>query len=261
MIVKSSAVVLREIKYRDQSKICLLFTREYGKLSVMVKAGRNPKNRLNALLCTGNVIEAVIYRKSTRDIQLVSDAGLLFSPMALSPDLERFGVLYQILDLVRYATGTEEKNVPLFTLVKSVLERLFDSRKDFKLIHAWFLLRLVSILGFEPSISRCVFSNQDIGQAIRDNNLREVYFVHDPGGIALPAEAERHESQKLLIPVSVWMQLRAIEASGLSGPENSGTSQDDCALICDMISDYCAKHLERLPHRKHSDIVSQILSI
>ena len=59
MIVKTRAVILREIKYRDQSKICSIYTRDFGKMSVIIKGARNPKNRLSSLFNAGNVVDLV----------------------------------------------------------------------------------------------------------------------------------------------------------------------------------------------------------
>lgn len=261
MIIKTSAVVLREIKYRDQSKICLLFTREFGKISVMIKAGRNPGNKLNALVCTGNLVDTIIYKKNNRDIQLVSDANLLFSPMTLSPDLERYGVLYTILDLVRHSTASEEKNVPLFILTAKALELLCNSTDGFQLILAWFLFKLVSILGFEPSVERCVFSRQVLPPLIGQHDLHELHFVYDPGGIALQGEASMIDCPKRLISSSTYQLLLAISRSGKAGPEAcKPSSPADTALLCDILQEYCSRHLERIPHRKHLDIVSRILT-
>ncbi|MEI6639879.1 MAG: recombination protein O N-terminal domain-containing protein, partial [Chlorobium sp.] len=81
MIVKTRSVILRETRYRDQSKICLLYTREFGKMSVIVKGARNPKNRLSSLFSPGNVVDIVLYKRDGREIQLVSDGNLVFSPM------------------------------------------------------------------------------------------------------------------------------------------------------------------------------------
>ena len=124
MIVKTRAVILRETKYRDQSKICSVYTREFGKISVIIKGARNPKNKLSGLFSAGNVVDLVLYKKNSRDIQLVSDGNLILSPMVPAPDLDRFAVLYRIIDLVKQTTEHDEKNLSLFTLLAGTLEKL-----------------------------------------------------------------------------------------------------------------------------------------
>ena len=255
MIVKTRAVVLREIKYRDQSKICLLLTREFGQTSVILKAVRNPKNRMSGLFSAGNIVDTVIYRRSTRDIQLASDASLVLSPLSLEPDLERFGVLYRILDLARHSSGPDEKNLPLFTLLSSTIERLCGTTEGFQPILARFLLKLAGVLGFEPSIERCVFSREEIEPAIASMGLRELHFVQDPGGFALPGAQGSFDTLLQAVPVKRYRFLR-----GIASNEYPAASAIDVAATCDMLQDYCSRHLERMPHRKHLDIVSRLVS-
>jgi DNA repair protein RecO (recombination protein O) len=259
MIVKTRAVVLREIKYRDQSKICLLMTREFGQLSVILKAVRNPKNRMSGLFSAGNIVDAVIYKRSTRDIQLASDASLVLSPLSQAPDLERFSVLYRVLDLARYSSGPEEKNLPLFKLLSSTIELLCCSTGDFQPILVWFLLKLVGVLGFEPSIDRCVFSRDELLPAIQSLGLRELHFVHDPGGFALPGIQGAFDSTLQPVPVERYLLLRRI-AGGNGSAKAPDADPADTAALCDLLQEYCSKHLEHLPHRKHLDIVSRLLS-
>jgi len=118
LIVKTRAVVLRETKYRDQSKLCTLFTREFGKLTVILKGGRNPKSRLCGIFTAGNLLDCVIYRKSEREVQLLSDASLLACPMLPGADMERFGALYRIIDMVNQSTERDEKTFSFLRCLK-----------------------------------------------------------------------------------------------------------------------------------------------
>jgi DNA repair protein RecO (recombination protein O) len=257
VIVKTRAVVLREIKYRDQSKICLLMTSEYGQVSVILKGGRSSKSRIGMLFSPGNIIDTVLYRKSTRDIQLASDASLVLSPLSSEPDLDRFSVLYRVLDLARYSSGTEEKNLQLFSLLCTTIEQLCNANESFRQILAWFLLRLVGVLGFDPSIDRCVFSREELMTAVNEG-LQELHFVHDPGGFALPGSTAAFDASVQTVPVSRYLLIRALASRGVCSCPDACPS--DVNAVCDLLQEYCSRHLDRMPHRKHLDIVSRLMS-
>jgi DNA repair protein RecO (recombination protein O) len=259
MIVKTRAVVLREIKYRDQSKICLLLTREFGQLSVILKAVRNPKNRMSGLFTTGNIVDTVIYKRSTRDLQLASDASLVLSPLAETPDLDRFAVLYRVLDLARHSSGPEEKNLPLFNLVSSTIGQLCSSDSGFQAMLVRFLLKLVGVLGFEPSIGRCVFSREELLPAIDSAGIGELLFVDDPGGFALPGSPAPVGTSLQPVPVGRYRLLLKL-ASGAAIGEFADADPADITALCDLLQEYCSRHLERMPHRKHLDIVARLIS-
>ena len=259
MIVKSRAVILRETKYRDQSKICSIYTREFGKMSVIIKGARNPKNKLSGLFSAGNVVDLVLYKKSSRDIQLVSDGYLVLSPMVPEPDMERFAVLYRIIDLVRQSTENGDKSLPLFTLLAGTLEQLYRTGVDFRQLYTWFLLRFVSVLGFQPSLQRCVFSGEELVPAINAMKLTELYFVMNPGGLALPGAAGDNLARKRLIPVRLAMQLNTLAATRHPAGNSINADAADIERLCDLLHEYCGVHLEHLRSRKNLSIVSQLL--
>lgn len=259
MIVKTRAVVLRDIKYRDQSKICLLLTREYGQISVILKGGRSAKSKTGMLFSPGNLIDAVLYKKGNRDIQLASDASLVTSPLSEAPDLDRFSVLYRVLDLVRYTSTPEEKNVPLFTLVAATIERLCAAEGNFQPILAWFLLRLPGVLGFAPALRRCVFSNYELLGSIDEMKLGELFFVHDPGGFALPGSNVTMGASIQRVPVSHYLFIRALAATGGAVPCPEAPA-NELAAITALLQEYTSRHLNRMPHRKHLEIVSRLIS-
>lgn len=259
MIVKTRAVVLKELKYREQSKICSIYSRDFGKMSVMAKGARNPKNKLNGLLSAGNLVDLVIYRKAGRDLQLVSDGNLISSPMVPEPDLDRFAVLYRIIDLVRTATENDEVNTQLFSLLSATLEKLYSNCGDFQRIYAWFLLRFVSFLGFQPSLRRCVFSGEEIVSAITDGTAPYLYFVMNPGGLALPAASAGDHSKKHLVPAATAALLVTLESTALSGIDQIGCEAVDTGFVVNLLQEYCSRHIEHSGTGKNLAIVSQIV--
>lgn len=259
MIVKTRAVILREIKYRDQSKICSLYTREFGRISVIIKGARNPKNKLSGMFSAGNVADLVLYKKTGREIQLVSDGNLLLSPMVPEPDLERFSILYRIIDLVRHATESEEKNLPLFTLLTGTLEQLYCSGTNFRQLYVWFLLRFVSVLGFQPSLRYCVFSGQELAPAVKSMDLTELYFVMNPGGLALPAATGESSAKKQLIPLHTASLLRTLASTRLPAGNTATADPGDIDRLWNLLQEYCSLHLEPSRPRRDLAILSQIL--
>ena len=259
MIVKTRAVILRETKYRDQSKICSIYTREFGKMSVIIKGARNPKNRLSGLFSAGNVVDLVLYKKSSRDIQLVSDGNLVLSPMVPDPDMERFAILYRIIDFVRHTTENDERNVPLFTLLAGTLEQLYHADVNFQQLYAWFLLRFVSVLGFQPSLQKCVFSGEELLGAIKTLNLTELYFVMNPGGLALPSAAGPGMAKKQLIPVRLAMLLSALADTRLPSGNSIKADPLDIEVLWNLLQDYCSLHFGHAKPSKNLSIISQIL--
>jgi len=259
VIVKTRAVILGEIKYRDQSKICSVYTREFGRISVIIKGARNPKNKLSGLFNAGNVVDMVLYKKNSRDIQLVSDGNLILSPMVPVPDLDRFAILYRIVDLVRRTTERDEKNLPLFTLITGTLEQLYRSDINFQQLYTWFLLRFVSVLGFQPSLRFCVLSGVELMPAVKALNLTELYFVMNPGGLALPDAAGKMTEKKYLVSVRLATMLRTLASTRHPAGDSIIADPSDIDRLWNLLQEYCALHLGHARPGKNMTIISQIL--
>src|ERR1035438_8785520 len=73
-IIKTEAVVLSKLNYGDSSSIVTLFTKEYGKLSAMLKGGRNPKSKISLIVDPINYLEVIFYNNPSRDLQILSSA-------------------------------------------------------------------------------------------------------------------------------------------------------------------------------------------
>ncbi|MCX6178530.1 MAG: DNA repair protein RecO [Chlorobiales bacterium] len=259
MITKTRAVILRETKYSDQSKICSVYTREFGKISVIIKGVRNPKNKLSGLFSAGNVIDLILYKKSNRDIQIVTDGNLILSPMVPAPDIDRFAILYRIIDLVRHTTERDEKNLSLFTLLTGTLEQLYRNGINFQQLYTWFLLRFISILGFQPSLRFCVLSGTELLPAVKTMKLKELYFVMNPGGLSLPGASEECSAKKYLIPVRLATLLNALASTRLPSGDSLKAEPGDIETLWHLLQEYCSLHLGYTRPSKNLSIVSQIL--
>ncbi len=76
-IIKTEAVVLSKLNYGDSSLIVTLFTKEYGKLSAIIKGARNPKSKMGLVIDPLNHLQIILYKKDTRELQIISSAEIL----------------------------------------------------------------------------------------------------------------------------------------------------------------------------------------
>ena len=260
MLTKTRSVVLKEIKFRDQSKICSLYTRDFGRISVILKGGRNPKSRLSGLFSTGNLLEVVLYNRSNRDIQLVSEARIIRSPMTAEPSIERFSAVYRLIEMVKNSTGNEEKNVRLFDVLSLTLETLCRPCRNIDAAVAWFLLRLISDMGFEPSIEHCVVTGKPIMTMLQEASVGKLHLIYDPGGVALDRATTSPKFSGQLLPIPVYLLMRTLANLDISLIDDIDIPPDESRQLCDILQNYCSMHSEHQPPTKNRKIISQLLS-
>jgi DNA repair protein RecO (recombination protein O) len=155
MIIKTEAIVLHAMKYRDTSRIVRLCTREYGKVSAIAKGARGPKSKFGAALEPMSHVLAVMYKKDNRELQLLTQCDTIRSMQRLVDDAEKLSTALSIIELTDHATQATEENEALFALLLETLEATNNAAKNARNALLYFELRLAEILGFKPEFLRC----------------------------------------------------------------------------------------------------------
>ena len=184
MIVKTEAIVLKTMKYRDTSKIVTLLTKNYGRLSAVAKGARDRNLRFGSALDSLNHVQAVFYKKEGGDLHLLSQCDLLRHFGRLSQDLNRLAAGLSVLELVHSVAHAEEENSALFQIVLEALSVLNDSDADSSGVVLHFELKLLENLGFRPDLSLCSGCRAPL--ELQDAGTKSQVFRSSPGGIVCP---------------------------------------------------------------------------
>lgn len=153
-IIRTEAVVLRSLDYGETSQIVTLFTREKGKIGVMAKGARHPKSSFGATLQPMAYTQVVFYHKPTRNLQTLSESSHVESFHRLREELKTITIGLRIVELVDALMEEEDAHPRVFRLLVQVLRRLNVEESRVANLWPYVQLRLASILGVEPSVSR-----------------------------------------------------------------------------------------------------------
>lgn len=154
-ILKTEALVLSKLNYGDTSSIATLFTKDYGKISVIVKGGRTRKSKFGAIVDPLNNIQIVFYKKDTRDVQLISDASLLLHFQSLKNDLQKLKYAYAIAEIVKNLMAENEANIKIYEGLVRIFSRLDSSNEKPEISFGRFFLFFLKELGYEFNIDSC----------------------------------------------------------------------------------------------------------
>lgn len=155
-IIKTEAVVLSKLNYGDTSLIVSLFTKEMGKISAIVKGGRNPKSKIALKADPLNLLEIVFYNKFNRDLQIVSSADIISHYPSIKSELEKLKYAQSVLEIVKYLTVEHEQNLRLFNGLVRIFTLLEESTGEQNLVFARFFLFFISELGYQIQFEKCV---------------------------------------------------------------------------------------------------------
>ncbi|MEZ4699983.1 MAG: DNA repair protein RecO [Rhodothermales bacterium] len=155
MILRTEAIVLRHLDYRETSQIVTLFSRELGKVTVIAKGARSAKSPFGSALQPMAYVDVVLYHRPGRDLQTLKEISHVRPLLGLSKALDRLAIGLRIVEFINALLQPDEQNAPLFHLAVETLTLLdaLDAEDPDNLL-PYFQLRLAGILGFQPAVTR-----------------------------------------------------------------------------------------------------------
>ena len=156
-IVQVDALVIRSYRLGETSLIVHLFTAEYGLLRCVAKGARGPKSRFGAALEPGVRVNAVIYRKLARDLQLLSKADIVAYWPSLWDDPDRFARAGAVLEFLDRAAYGEAGDAQLLDLATETLASMSTApHPALEAIVRGFEIQALRHLGLAPELTACL---------------------------------------------------------------------------------------------------------
>ena len=153
-LYKEQGIVLRSAKLGEADKIVTVMTQGAGKVRAVAKGIRKTTSRFGARLEPFTHVSLMLYR-GRGSLDTVSQAEIISPFMGLRRDLDLFAAGETMLEAVDKVAEEHERNVRLFLLLLSGV-RVLDTRPaDPVAVAESFLLKLLSLSGFHPSLTGC----------------------------------------------------------------------------------------------------------
>ncbi len=160
-IIKTEAVVLSKINYGDSSIIASLYSKDSGKMSVIIKGGRSPKSKIGMMVDPLNHLEIVFYKKESRDVQLLSGAEIISHFHHLKENLERLMYSYAVIELVKNLSPENEPNIKIFKGIVRILSLFDSSNESPEILFGRFFLFFIEEVGYQLQLFKCSVCGKD----------------------------------------------------------------------------------------------------
>jgi DNA repair protein RecO len=182
-IVQTDALVLRSYRLGETSLIVHLFTGEHGLLRCVAKGARGPRSRFGASLEPGVRVNAVVYRKLTRDLQLLSKADIVRYWPSLWEDPDRFAKTGAVLEFLERAAYGESEDAELLELATDTLAAMSEAPAPaLEAILRGFEVQACKRLGYAPELTSCLECRQPLEQGGLFHPVRGGLLCGDPCG-------------------------------------------------------------------------------
>jgi DNA repair protein RecO (recombination protein O) len=231
-LVATDALVLHVFDYLETSRIFRLATRDYGVQSVLARGVRRSSGRFGSALDLFSEGVAQLDMRPGRELQTLTGFDVVKSRPGLATDLARFTAAASLSECVQRVV-TEDHAPVAFDIASAAFDALCVVPSSAVVPSALGALwRLVSELGFTPSLDACAACHQPIDADVAAS------FSHAAGGVLCGVCARRAPGARRL-PLDAR---RAIEA-WVDGREGPALSEADGKAHQRLLREFLGQHL------------------
>ncbi|NEK86676.1 DNA repair protein RecO [Blastococcus saxobsidens] len=154
-LYRDEGIVLRTQKLGEADRIVTVLTRRTGKVRAVAKGVRRTKSKFGARLEPFTHVDLQLY--TGRNLDIVSQAESIRSyGQEIVADYPAYTAGTAVLETADRLTAEEkEPSLRLFLLVVGALRALGEQTHPAGLVLDAFLLRAMSVAGWEPALSEC----------------------------------------------------------------------------------------------------------
>ncbi len=233
-LYRVSAIVLKRREQGEADRLLTVMTRDRGKLTLLAKGVRKPASRKAGHIEPFTYVELLVAKGKSLD--LVTQAETLEAHRALREDLWRSSWAYYVVELADAFTQDEDPNALFFDLVLETLGRL-NAGVDPALAVRYYELHLLSLVGYQPQLFRCVQCDAPLQP--------EVNFLSLERGGALCPSHGSHHPETIALPVPVLKVLRFMQTRPWEQVAQLQLSPAVSRQVESILARYIVYHLER----------------
>lgn len=241
MIVKTHAIVIRQVKYADNKIIVDMFTRDEGAVSFAIKLSTSAKGKMRRQLfqpLTLLYIEADV--RERQQLHKLREATIFHPYSSLTIDMDKIAIGIFVSEFLYYALRQEVRNPQLFDFVADSLMWLDEAKTSYANFHLVFLLRISIYLGFYPNVT-----NYADGDWF---DLRNACFV------------STQPSHKEYLAPNEARRIGTIMRMNYANSRLFRMSHIDRQRLLEIIIDFYRIHIPNFPELKSLDVLTTIYS-
>jgi len=151
---KTDAVVIRLTDFSETSQVASLFTRDFGRISVLAKGAKRLNSRFESALDLLSECRIVFIRKSSSNLDILTEAGLLCRFRPAGRDMMSLYGGYYVAELLAGLTEEYDPHPGLFDIATETLGALSKPRSCAGQI-VRFELAILREIGNLPNLESC----------------------------------------------------------------------------------------------------------
>lgn len=234
-INRAQALVINKRDFRETSIIADFYTREFGKVSGLLKGVRSEPEKFASTLEPFSHNEIIFYKKTNSSLHLVSQCDLKNNFVNVRQNLAKIGVGSFMMDLLNAIMPLEDINEQVFDLTLDCLNELEVTNNPQKVMTIY-KIRMLVLSGFKPHFDSCI--------VCQDKVLGQAKFSLNLGGLLCQGCLDRDLSSRAIFRGTVATILY-IEKNDFKTSLNLGMNPQVKKELEVILNAFLNFHLER----------------
>lgn len=152
MLTTTKAIVIHTTKYGETKLFVDLFTKEYGRLSMVTSTHQKGRNKgKNNLFQQFNIIEVEMDMRPNVNIQKIKEARIAYPAVSIPFNPYKISISLFLSEFLYYALRNEQKDTILYEYIENSIIWLDTLERDFSNFHLIFMVRLTKFIGIWPN--------------------------------------------------------------------------------------------------------------
>jgi len=216
LLLKTDAIILKEEDSGEFDKIFTIFSKNFGKIKVIGKSIRKKDAKLKYILQVLNYINLELIEG--KNFYIVCDATLKNNFQDIRNNFSRIKIALKILNNIDDFLQGEEEDRRIWNLILLSIQKLSQPgnyrMKNLKIFYFYFIWKLISFLGFNPELYRCVsckmplqekkfYSKKERKQKYQKNYFNGYFLIKDGGLLCQECSIGYHDKKIAVSPNTI----------------------------------------------------------
>jgi DNA repair protein RecO (recombination protein O) len=204
--VKAVALVLRTTDWSESSRICTLWTKEFGKVRALAKGGRRLKSAFESALDLLTACSIVLLRKTSGGLDLLTEAQVVQRFSRLASDLPALYAGYYIAELLADWTEENDPHPILFEEALAALSELGQPDVPTGPRLARFEMVMLREFGYSPTLESCAVCAASVAG-------QHLSFSSAAGGVVC-VDCQPKARDRRPLTTAAWLALKQLAQPG-----------------------------------------------
>ncbi len=151
MLIKTSGIVIHQVKYSESARIIDILTSEYGRVSYIVRSVGKKRAIKPAHLQPLTLVEMEVNHRANRDLQYIKELRIKTPLHDIYLNPVKSSIAMFVAEVLRKTLEKNNQDRKLFDFLEQAVTILEKSEKSISNFHLLFMAQMTVYLGFSPN--------------------------------------------------------------------------------------------------------------